>query len=1064
MKRLLSLFLVLILFCAAAIWLAPALVDFNAFRMDIEKQISEATGRDITIEGDISMRLLPEPALQVHKVSVRNAGKGPDTQPGLSVEELRLNAEFWPLLNKQVKLTSVHLVRPAIDLAHLTSAEAGPEKTDTRTGQKSGEDLIAAVSLDAVKIIDGRISLADNLPDITSIDAELHAPSLNGPFSVNGSIDVGELSFAMDLTTGRLGEGQSLPVELTLMTQDTFNSVSYSGVINIQGESGLEGNFQLALKDPAATLAKTGFAVPSLPGAVGALGMNGVISYTPAMTKLSGLEVTVDDNKMASELAYTADSDGKPGLLQLALKGDELNLTALSGQPDKSDSFFKTLDHTDLPSLPLSVAVSVSFARIVHDERVFEDVDTTFTFKNGGLTITKLHAKLPGRTQLAVKGAIAPEGVRETAVLSDFDLAVNLRSEDPQSLVAAFGGGEALPIPRGEAVFTGRVQGMTNGTKISDAQFQIASSQISFFASYVDSDPPRIELAARCDSWALPAASADGTKSALPEMSWIQDYKIEFDLKCDSLALEKAVLKNVQIKGGAGKSGLQLVSSSGFLIDRLQVGVNGSLGQLSPPGDLDIKLSLKGSGLADAMQKLGIEGGKWVQMKLFDDIDVAADFTGDFKNAAFTLKGDMSGLDLQLGGTAADLDDDVSFEGKVRLQHQDAATALKILLPDSQPPGKIYGNLDLYTELAGNKDKISMNAISGKVGEVAFSGTTAIDLNRDPVAIDAKLQTTSVDLNKLGVSQQGGKGRGRPAGQWAEGKLGRVVPNTLDGKLHLTMDGLVYGKTKLKNIAAIASLEKGALKLSQLDAETMGGRMGLTGVLSQPAEKLDAEIDLTLSAVQSLQLFEMVGLGDAIDGVADATVKIKTTGSSEKALAGNLSGAVTYLSEGGNLNGVDLENVSDKLEKLTSEGKIGTYLLQALEGGKTPYQTAQADIRFTNGVGTIKTGEVITEHGDITGKGRIDLPKWRLNVEAQINLIRPEDIPNLPMSMSGPLHSPQKRLGTDLIRRYLADKFARQLEEKFLNKGKEDPDGEQKKLPDLPIDPEDAFKNLLKNL
>ena len=157
MKRLLSILLFLLLLSAAVVWVAPVLVDFNAFRQDIEKQISAATGREISIEGDISMRLLPEPALQVQKVSVRNAGQDKSEQAALAVEELRLNAEFWPLLDKQVKLTSVHLVRPEIYLEKLAPAassaqQALPEGEDAVTDQ-----LIAAVSLDAVKIIDIKI-------------------------------------------------------------------------------------------------------------------------------------------------------------------------------------------------------------------------------------------------------------------------------------------------------------------------------------------------------------------------------------------------------------------------------------------------------------------------------------------------------------------------------------------------------------------------------------------------------------------------------------------------------------------------------------------------------------------------------------------------------------------------------------------------------------------------------------------------------------------------------------------------------------------------------------------
>ena len=47
----------------AAVLIGPSLIDWNQYKEDFQAQAKAATGRDLTIKGDIKITVLPAPAL-----------------------------------------------------------------------------------------------------------------------------------------------------------------------------------------------------------------------------------------------------------------------------------------------------------------------------------------------------------------------------------------------------------------------------------------------------------------------------------------------------------------------------------------------------------------------------------------------------------------------------------------------------------------------------------------------------------------------------------------------------------------------------------------------------------------------------------------------------------------------------------------------------------------------------------------------------------------------------------------------------------------------------------------
>src|SRR5262245_6542913 len=112
------LFLLLLALLGGVITLGPSLIDWNIYKGSLAAAVEDATGRRLTIAGDLGLEILPRPRLVARKVSLGNAPDG--TIPDM-VQVGRLEARLspWPLLIGRFELHSLDLIEPTIVLERL---------------------------------------------------------------------------------------------------------------------------------------------------------------------------------------------------------------------------------------------------------------------------------------------------------------------------------------------------------------------------------------------------------------------------------------------------------------------------------------------------------------------------------------------------------------------------------------------------------------------------------------------------------------------------------------------------------------------------------------------------------------------------------------------------------------------------------------------------------------------------------------------------------------------------------------------------------------------------------
>ncbi|MBT5267655.1 MAG: AsmA family protein, partial [Rhodospirillaceae bacterium] len=137
MKKLLVSIIVLLVVIVAAALIAPGFIDWNQYKPEIAEAVSENTGRQLSIDGDISLRILPAPSLSVANVRLGNpkgAPGGASDGTFAKLESLQVHVALGPLLGGKIQVASVTLVKPEISLEVLPDGSGNWDFQATASG------------------------------------------------------------------------------------------------------------------------------------------------------------------------------------------------------------------------------------------------------------------------------------------------------------------------------------------------------------------------------------------------------------------------------------------------------------------------------------------------------------------------------------------------------------------------------------------------------------------------------------------------------------------------------------------------------------------------------------------------------------------------------------------------------------------------------------------------------------------------------------------------------------------------------------------------------------------
>ena len=209
--------------------------DPNDFRDNISAQAMNATGRELVIEGDLSISIFPWLAVEIGSTTLGNAAGFGDA-PFISFENASLSIEIMPLLMRQE--ISVGIISLDGFVANLSIAGNGTTNWDdlaTASDVAPAEPTTSAATQQSLDIANIRLSNAsihyldaqsDSRYSLTDLTVETGRITLGEPFDVDAS-------FSFAATPGELGGSLSIRGEIKM--SETLDHLTVTG-LNISGD------------------------------------------------------------------------------------------------------------------------------------------------------------------------------------------------------------------------------------------------------------------------------------------------------------------------------------------------------------------------------------------------------------------------------------------------------------------------------------------------------------------------------------------------------------------------------------------------------------------------------------------------------------------------------------------------------------------------------------------------------------------------------------------------------------------------------------------------------------
>jgi len=723
---------VLVLLLVGAL-VAPGFIDWNAYRGDIAAQVEEATGRELVIEGDVALRLLPTPVMAVEEVRLANAS-GATADDMISLKSLEIRVAAAPLLRGTIQVTSISLVEPVIELERM--ADGRTNWAFDAAGDTGAAGALPPLALDRFAIEDGTIVYRDaanqTLEVIENLDAEISAASLAGPFKAKGTITTRAEPLGFDLQTGTIAEGAPIPVTMALTMARAGMNARYNGSVGL-GEVGvtIDGSLDASGDDlrRVVALAAGGSGPPLL---AQAFEIRGAITLAEGRLAMNDVAFELGDDRGSADLTVAVDPRVEAELsMRLSRLDLDKWLETAADAVDRGEDEDAADAGDEAFSLPAQVAASLGLeVGVLHyNGNVIRDARLNADLADGVLSVAELSAAGPGDSRVRIVGRLAT-----TDGAPNVDARVQASATDLRA-VADWLDISLDPIPPNRLrsmSLTMVAAGTPDRLAFDDIALKLDQTTLTGAVTAHLGDRPGFGIALNVDRLNLddylgrPADGGDDGPGTAPDLD-------EFDANLE-LNIATLVYNNTQIQGvdlGLALQGGEItVNEIGVAnLAGARASFDGSITGL--PGLPAAKggFALEANDLTDVVQLIGIElpfaAADLGPTIASGEVEYAAGRVGI--DAELTTAGGVWKADGSVGGFGGTLDYELELDLELRDPARVAGLA-DISLPESIAG---IGPVGLKGSAKGGTTAIGIDiVVSAAGGTAGFEGRIA-DLDGD---------------------------------------------------------------------------------------------------------------------------------------------------------------------------------------------------------------------------------------------------------------------------------------------------------------------------------------------
>lgn len=351
MKRLLSLFGLILIAAVGTLILIPYIVSPQTMREAVAAQLENWTGRKVAVSGQASLSMFPSLTVRLDGVSVANAD-GMKPEPFIAMDELDASLRLISLLRGEVEIERFMLVRPRFNfmideegranwrLAGAASsngaasssngAASATEATDSGRAEAGRSSPPAAKTprIGTFLILDGQIKYRDLRKDTafeaSSVNATLTWPSPRSAMTSAGNLvwrgEVLNFKVSSDDPAALIAGGTS---RTAIMVDSSRFTVDVKGQASTTVDFALDGQINLRVPSVRALARWFGTEIPN-GGGLNSLSL--ASKFLVGGTKLSFSEAVFGLDGNSAEGAIVVKLEGSRPQIQATLATVTLNL------------------------------------------------------------------------------------------------------------------------------------------------------------------------------------------------------------------------------------------------------------------------------------------------------------------------------------------------------------------------------------------------------------------------------------------------------------------------------------------------------------------------------------------------------------------------------------------------------------------------------------------------------------------------------------------------------------------------------------------------------------------
>lgn len=431
--------------------------------------------------------------------------------------------------------------------------------------------------------------------------------------------------------------------------------------------------------------------------------------------------------------------------------------------------------------------------------------------------------------------------------------------------------------------------------------------------------------------------------------------------------------------------------------------------------------------------------GNWLQMLGSDSkakgaVQVKGKFYGPLNNMQVNATTFIAGGKMDVSGTVKMQEKDTNFDVRLGLSQPDLSGLIKNLTGDPLPIH--LRNFKLNSKLTGKLAKINFSELnmsfSNGSGSTQIAGNGFYDKTGKKPMLAMEASVGDLNVNSmlaensgpgnfkvtLAKMKIGDSGRSKFTG-WSVEPINFALLNALNAKLNIKTNSIRYGEYTVDKVTLPIDIKDGVMRIPSINGGIFGGKA--TGSITVGPGSIKALVNF--SGAQLRSLMKKDSQYNVNGGILDTTLDVHMKGYSQKALISSMGGKLDLHVSAGELVGMDLQALVNRLNHLNNPAELLSLMQGATSNGKTPFNSIQGNFIIEKGVASTNnlTMDAPVGTGHVTGI--VNLPSYVMDMLATMQLNGINGLPPFKMRLRGPIDAPAQELSTGNLSSFIFKKI-----------------------------------------